>query len=84
MFFGVSRSYAGASDGAAEGGHAEVGDAVAGGDLLHGLEFLLGGFESCFQPCDFSEPALAAGLGDAGFEVVADLGQPGFLGWIRP
>jgi hypothetical protein len=57
---------------------------VAGGDLLHGLEFLLGGFESCFQPCDLSEPAFAAGFGDAGFEIVADLGQPGFLGGVRP
>jgi hypothetical protein len=74
MFFGVSRSCAGVSDGAAEGGHAEVGDAVAGGDLLHGLEFLLGGFEGGFQPGYLAEPAFAAGLGDAGFEVVADLG----------
>lgn len=42
------------------------------------------GFESCFQPCDLSEPALAAGFGDAGFQVVADLGQSGLLGRIRP
>ena len=85
MFFGVSRSCAGAPNGVAEGGHAEVGDAVAGGDLLHGPEFLLGGFEGGFQPCDLAEPALAAeGLGDAGFEVVADLGQPGLLRRVRP
>jgi len=84
MYLGVSRSGAGSADGVSGGGHAEVSDAVAGGDLLHGLEFLLGGFESGFQPCDLSEPALAAGFGDAGFEVVADLGQPGFLGGVRP
>jgi hypothetical protein len=83
-FFGVSRSCAGAPDGVAEGRHAEAGDAVAGGDLLHGLEFLLGGFEGGFQAGDLPEPALAAGLGNAGFEVVADLRQPGLLGRVRP
>ncbi len=84
MFLGVSRSCAGASDGVAEGGHAEAGGAVTGGELLHGPEFLLGGFEGGFQSGDLSEPALAAGLGDAGLKVVADLGQPWFLGRIRP
>ena len=57
---------------------------MAGGDLLHGPEFLGGGFEGGFQPGDLAEPAFAAGLGDAGLEVVADLGQPGFLGRVRP
>lgn len=80
----MSRSGGGAADGVPEGGHAEVSGSVAGGDLLRGLKFLLGGFESCFQPCDLSEPALAAGFGDAGFEVGADLGQPRFLGGVRP
>jgi len=61
-----------------------VGHAVTAGDLFHGLEFLLGGFEGGFQAGDLSEPALAAGLGDAGLEVVADLRQPGFLGRVRP
>jgi len=61
-----------------------VGRAVTGGDLLHGLKFLLGRFESGFQPGDLPEPALAAGLGDAGLKVVADLRQPGFLGRVRP
>jgi hypothetical protein len=59
-------------------------DLLAGGDLLHGPEFLLGGLEGGFQAGDLAEPALAAGLGDAGFEVVADLGQPGLLGRVRP
>ena len=80
----MSRSCAGASDGVPEGRDAKVGDAVPGGDLLHGLEFLLGGFEGGFQAGGLPEPALAAGLGDAGFEVVADLRQPGLLGRVRP
>jgi hypothetical protein len=56
---------------------------VTVGDLFHGLEFLLCGFEGGFQAGDLSGPALAAGLGDAGLEVVADLRQPGFLGRVR-
>jgi len=61
-----------------------VGHAVTAGDLFHDLEFLLGGFEGGFQAGDLSEPALAAGTGDAGLEVVADLRQPGFLDRVRP
>lgn len=57
---------------------------MAGGDLLHGLEFVVGGFEGGFQAGDLAEPAFAAGFGDAGLEVVADLQQPGFLGRVRP
>ena len=78
------RSGAGPADGVVEAGHAEVGDAVAAGDLVHRVELLLGGLESGFQPGDLAEPAFAAGLGDAGLEVVADLQQPGFLGRVRP
>lgn len=73
-----------AADCLAEIGHAEVGGAVAGGELLHGAEFLVGGFEGGFQSGDLSEPALTAGFGDAGLKVVADLGQPGFLGRVWP
>lgn len=61
-----------------------MGGAVAGGELLHGAEFLVGGFEGGFQSGDLAEPAFAAGLGNAGLKVVADLGQPGFLGGVRP
>jgi hypothetical protein len=67
-----------------EAGHAEVRDAVAVGDPVHGLEFLFGGLEGRFQAGDLAEPAFAAGFGDAGLEVVADLQQPGLLGWVRP
>ena len=57
---------------------------MAVGDPVHGLEFLFGGLEGRFQAGDLAEPAFAAGFGDAGLEVVADLQQPGLLGWVRP
>jgi hypothetical protein len=78
----VAASCGGASDGVAEGGHTQVGDAVTGGDLVHGVEFPAGGFEGGFQADDLAEPALAASLGDAVLEVVADLQQPGLLCWV--
>ena len=56
---------------------------MAAGDLVHGLEFLFGGLEGGLQAGDLAEPAFAAGFGDSGLEVVADLQQPGFLGRIR-
>lgn len=67
-----------------EAGHAEVSDAVAASDLVHRVKLLPGGLESGLQPGDLAEPACAAGLGDTGLEVVADLQQPGFLGRVRP
>jgi len=76
-------SGAGLADGVAEAWHAKAGDAVAAGDLVHGLEFLFGGLEGGLQAGDLAEPAFAAGFGDSGLEVVADLQQPGFLGRIR-
>jgi hypothetical protein len=57
---------------------------VAAGKLAHGAELLPGRLKGGFQAADLAEPALAAGLGDAGLEVVADLQQPGFLGRVRP
>jgi len=60
-----------------------MGHAVAAGDLFHGLEFLAGCGQGGFQPGDLAEPAFAAGFGDAGLEVVADLCQPGLLAGVR-
>lgn len=57
---------------------------MAAGDLVHGLEFLFGGLKTGLQAGGLAGPAFAAGFGDPGLEVVADLQQPGFLGWIRP
>jgi hypothetical protein len=72
-----------ASDGVAEVGHAQVGDGVPAGDLLHGLQFLVGGGQGGFQAGDFPELAFALGFGDAGGEVVADLLQARHLGRVR-
>ncbi len=69
--------------GAGREGHAEARDAAAVGGSVHGLEFLFGGLEGRFQG-DLAEPVFAAGFGDAGLEVVTDLLQPGFLGWVKP
>jgi len=57
---------------------------MAVGNLLHGLQLLVSCGKGGFQAGDLAEPALAAGLGDAGLEVIADLQQPGLLCWIRP
>src|SRR5215475_8347520 len=76
-------SGAGPSDGVVEAGHAQVRGSVSAGDLAHGLEFLFGGLQGGFQSGDLAEPALAAGLGDTGLEVVADLQQPRLLGRVR-
>jgi hypothetical protein len=74
---------AGPPDAVAEVRHAEVGHAVTAGDLFHGLEFLVGCGQGGFQPGDLAEPAFAAGFGNAGLEVVADLCQPGLLAGVR-
>jgi len=39
--------------------------------------------EDDLEPFDLAEPAFAFGLDDAGFEVVADLFQPGPLSRVR-
>jgi hypothetical protein len=62
-----------------EGGHAEVGGAGVGGDLVELIEFLSGAVEADLQAVELAEPALLAGLGDAGDQVVADLDQSGLL-----
>jgi hypothetical protein len=56
---------------------------VPAGDPAHGLKFLLGGLKGGLQPGDLAEPAFAASFADAGLQVVADLQQPGLLGWLR-
>ena len=79
----VAESAAGPADGVAEARHAEVRGCVPAGDLAHGLKFLLSGLQGGLQAGDLAEPAFAAGFGDAGLEVVADLQQPGLLGRVR-
>jgi hypothetical protein len=47
-------------------------------------EFFLGSGEADVEALDFAEPALAVGFGDAGYQVVADLGDAGPLGGVWP
>ena len=75
-------------DGAAcdvgEGGHAELGTAVAaGGDLVHLGELGPGAGQADFQSFGFAEPAGRFGLSDTGGQVAADLREAGPLGGVR-
>jgi hypothetical protein len=47
-------------------------------------EFVFGSGEADLESFDFAEPAFALGFGDAGDEVVADLGDAGPLGRVGP
>src|SRR6266436_4920882 len=70
--------------GAAEGRHAEsdrAGGACAPVDLG---EFVFGAGAADFESFGFAEPAFAVGFGDAGGEVVADLGDAVPLGGVGP
>ena len=66
-----------------EGGHAELGAAVAaGGDLVHLGELVPGAGQADFQSFGFAEPAGRFGLGDTGGQVAADLSEAGPLGGV--
>src|SRR6266851_3324241 len=70
--------------GAAESGHAEsdrAGGACAPVDLG---EFVFGACAADLESFGFAEPAFAVGFGDAGGEVVADLGDAVPLGGVGP
>ena len=58
--------------------------AAAGADLVHLGKFLAGGGEADLQAHGLAGPVFAVGFGDAGDQVVADLGQPGPLGGVGP
>ena len=47
-------------------------------------EFVFGSGEADLESFDFAGPAFAFGFGDAGDEVVADLGDAGPLGGVGP
>src|SRR5215469_14670267 len=64
------------------GGHAEVGGAV--GAAVDLGELVFGAGEADFEAFGFAGPAFTFGFGDAGDEVVADLGDPGPLGGVGP
>ena len=81
LIFIARWSSAGRSATAGEGGDGD-GDAQFDGVLVVGAsfdlgEFVLGAGEADLQSFGLAEPALAFGFGDAGGEVVADLGSGG-------
>jgi hypothetical protein len=65
------------------GGHAKVGGGGAGAAVDLG-ELVFGAGEADFEAFGFAEPAFVFGFGDAGDEVVADLGDAGTLGGVWP
>jgi hypothetical protein len=76
MVRAAGRVRTGAAGGVGEGGDAELdGLVAAGGDLVHLGEFGVGAGEADLQSFGFAEPTVGLGFGDAGGEVVADLGE---------
>ena len=74
-----------AAGGVGEGGDAELDGLVAAGDdLVHLGELGAGAGKAGFQSFGFTEPALGLGFGDAGGEVVTDLGKAVPGGWVWP
>jgi hypothetical protein len=71
------------SAGSAGAGHAELDWSRSGAEFVELGEFAACGGEADFQAFDFTEPALAVSFGDAGDEVVADVGEPAALGGVR-
>src|SRR6185503_9138189 len=75
---------AGRSAVACEGGDAQLDGVLVAGASSDLGEFVLGAGEADLQSFDLSEPFFAFGLGDAGGEVVADLGESVSLGGVGP
>ena len=65
-------------------GHAEVGGGGGAGPAVDLGEFVFGAGEADFEAFGFAEPAFAFGFGDAGGQVVADLGDAGSLSGVGP
>ncbi|MFJ5902016.1 hypothetical protein ACIQFZ_43535 [Streptomyces sp. NPDC093064] len=64
------------------------GDAKVNGRMLpvapiELAELLLGASQADLETFDFAEPAFRLGFSDSGGQVVADLGKPCLLGWVR-
>jgi hypothetical protein len=70
----------GAAGGLGETGYAQVhGRVAAGGDLVHLGKLVAGAGQADFQAFGFAEPTVGLGFGDAGLEVVEDLGEAATL-----
>src|SRR5260370_29677830 len=65
--------------GSAEGGHSKADRGGGAGAPVDLGELVLGAGEADLESFGFAEPAFAAGFGDAGDEVAADLGDAGPL-----
>jgi hypothetical protein len=70
--------------GAAEGGHSEADQGRGAGAPVDLGELVLGAGEADLESLGFAEPAFAVGFGDAGGQVVADLGDAVALGGVGP
>src|SRR5689334_17979995 len=70
--------------GAAEGGHSESDRAGGAGAPVDLGELVFSAGEADLESFGFAEPAFAVGFGDAGGEVVADLGDAVPLGGVGP
>jgi len=70
--------------GSAEGGYAESDGGWGAGAPVDLGELVLGAGEADLESFGFAEPAFAVGFGDAGGEVVADLGDAVALGGVGP
>ena len=70
--------------GSAEGGQAEADRAGGAGSPVDLGEFVFGAGEADLESFDFAEPSFAVGFGDAGDQVVADLGDAVALGGVWP
>lgn len=69
---------------AGESGDAEVDGGGGAGSAVDLGELVFGAGEADFQAFGFAEPAFASGFGDAGGQVIADLGDAGPLGGVWP
>ena len=69
---------------AAEGGHSESGGGGGAGAAVDLGELVFGAGEADLESFGFAGPAFAVGFGDAGGEVVADLGDAVPLGGVGP
>jgi hypothetical protein len=67
----------------AEGRHPEADRGGPAGALIELCELVLGVREAGAQVLGLAEPAVLLGLGNAGGQVVADLGQAGSPGQVR-
>src|SRR6266480_423822 len=69
---------------ASEGGHSERDRGGGAGAPVDLGEFVFGAGEADLESFGLAEPAFAVGFGDAGGEVVADLGDAVALGGVGP